>query len=141
MNIYSFPRQSGEGVAAYRTRLLANVTRNFNGPRDLKVVPERGQFMLDGTASGPDVAFVRELTQEPPPVTMTPLEFLNRLTASERASIRASTSNDVQDARDYLLASTEVIIPNPQTTQFMDAVVADRLLTQARANEVLTNGN
>ena len=141
MNIYSFPRQSNEGVIAYRTRLLANVTLAFNGPRDLKVVPERGQFMLDGTASGPGVAFVQELTQEPPPFTMTPREFLNRLTASERAAIRASASNDVQDARDYLLASTEVIVPNPETTQFMGAVVADGLLTQARADEVLNNGN
>ena len=141
MNIYSFPRQSNEGVIAYRTRLLADATLTFNGSRDLKVVPERGQFMLDGTASGPGVAFVRGLTQEPPPVTMTPLDFLNRLTPDERAAIRASTSNAVQDARDYLLASSEVIVPNSQTTQFMGAVLADGLLTQARADEVLTNGN
>ena len=141
MNIYSFPRQPNESVIAYRTRLLAGATLTFNGPRELKVVPERGQFMLDGTASGPGVAFVREITQEPPPVAMTPLEFLDRLTASERAAIRASNSNAVQDARDYLLASSEVIVPNPQTTQFMNAVIADGLLAQARADEVLNNGN
>ena len=141
MNIYSFPRQSDEGVIAYRTRLLADVTLDFDGPRDLKVIQERGQFMLDGTASGPGVAFVRELTQEPPPVMMTPLEFLDRLTGEERAAIRASTSDDVQDARDYLLASSEVIVPNPQTEQFMGAVLADGLLKEERANEVLTNGN
>mgnify|MGYP006431929045 CR=1 FL=1 len=141
MNIYTFPRQAGENAAAYRTRLLAGVTLTFNGRRDLKVVPNRSQFMLDGTASGPGVAFVRELAPEPVSVTITPLEFLNRLTAEERAAIRSSTSNHVQDARDYLLASSEVIVPNSQTTQFMNAVVADGLLTQERADEVLNNGN
>lgn len=67
------------------------------------------------------------------------LEFLNRFTAAERASIRSAAISD-SNLADFLMlleCAVEVVNTNPATTAGMDYLVAQGLLTRARADEIL----
>lgn len=68
----------------------------------------------------------------------TPLEFLQRFTAAERAAVRASTDPDVQDFADLLRASGEVAAEHPITIQGLNLMVALDLITPSRAAQILT---
>ncbi len=67
------------------------------------------------------------------------LEFLNRFTAAERASIRtaAQTDDDLADFLMLLECAVEVVNTEATTTGGIDYIVSLGLLTRARADEIL----
>lgn len=69
----------------------------------------------------------------------TSYEFLNRLTASERADIRqrALTDHNVADFLMLATAAQEVLSDDPVTIMGMDYMVMIGVFTQARRNEIL----
>jgi len=72
--------------------------------------------------------------------TWTSYEFLNRLTASERADIRTRALTDPNVA-DFLMLATaaqEVISNDPVTIMGMDYMVAIGVFTQARRDEIMS---
>lgn len=72
-------------------------------------------------------------------VAYTSYEFLNRFTASERASLRAAASSDVTvaDFLELAVAANEIINTDPVTIAGMDYLVAQGLMTEARKLEIL----
>jgi hypothetical protein len=69
----------------------------------------------------------------------TSYEFLNRLTAAERADIRQRALTD-QNVADFLMLATaaqEVLSNDPVTIMGMDYMVMIGVFTQARRNEIL----
>jgi len=83
---------------------------------------------------------------EPPPVSriITPRAFRLRFTAEEKAALTLAASKGLEagDASlqvflDDLSASQEVDLDHPELRAGMDAVVAAKLMTKARAAEIL----
>ena len=73
------------------------------------------------------------------PKVFTSYEFILRLTATERASIRTAAITDVNIA-DFLQlsqAAQEIDTSNPMTIQGMNYLVNVGLLTEQRKNEIL----
>lgn len=71
----------------------------------------------------------------------TAYEFLNRLTAAERAQIRALSSTDTNVA-DFLMLATaaqEIISDDPTTVMGMNYMVMIGVFTEARKNEILSD--
>lgn len=97
----------------------------------VEMTPEEEQEFLD-TLPGP-----------PPPQTVfTTLEFLNRLTAQERADVRTHAGNnpasDVADWIERVRAATEIDIEDARTAAGLQTVVDAGLLTSDRRDEILT---
>lgn len=69
----------------------------------------------------------------------TAYQFLLRFTASERAAFRAAATTDssVADFQQLAQAAQEIIADDPMTVAGMDYLVAQGLLTQSRADEIL----
>ena len=69
----------------------------------------------------------------------TAFEFLLRFTEAEREAFRAAAETDtkVADFMQLCTAASQVEANHPMTIAGMDYLVAEGLLTQARANEVL----
>jgi hypothetical protein len=67
------------------------------------------------------------------------LDFLNRFTPSERASLRAAAQTDekVADFSQLASAAQEIANNDPVTLAGMDYLVSVGLLTRARADEIL----
>jgi integrase len=70
---------------------------------------------------------------------LTPLEFMERFTKTERKDIRAKsrTNDDLEDFFDLLRAATHVHVDDPRVAAGMDLVVSLGLVTAARKAEVL----
>lgn len=78
-------------------------------------------------------------TPQPVVQKWTSYEFLNRLTAAERADIRQRSLTD-QNVADFLMLATaaqEVLSDDPVTIMGMDYMVMIGVFTQARRNEIL----
>lgn len=71
----------------------------------------------------------------------TAYEFLNRLTAAERAQIRALGNTDTNVA-DFLMLATaaqEIVSDDPTTIMGMNYMVLIGVFTEARKNEILSD--
>lgn len=88
---------------------------------------------------------LRNKTAEEMRKIWTAYEFLNRLTASERADIRqrALTDPNVADFLMLATAAQEILSDDPVTIIGMDYMVLIGVFTQSRRNEILeiTNGS
>lgn len=69
----------------------------------------------------------------------TAYQFLLRFTPAERASFRAAGATDpnVADFQELAQAAQEIVADDPMTVAGMDYLVAQGLLTRARADEIL----
>lgn len=72
-------------------------------------------------------------------VAYTSYEFLNRLTAAERAALRAAAETDptVADFQELAVAANEIINTDPVTIAGMNYLVAQGHLTESRKLEIL----
>jgi hypothetical protein len=77
-------------------------------------------------------------TAAPPRRTVTPREFLSRLTLPEKLAIRTAAQADAQVAVwiDELVASTEVDLDHPETVAGLEAMQVAGLLTPERVAEI-----
>src|SRR3954452_17670630 len=84
------------------------------------------------------VAAQNHVPDPPPPIS--PLDFMERLTKTERKAIRAKskTNDDLEDFMSLLSAAPHVHLNDPRTVAGVDLLVALGLLTAARKAEVLT---
>lgn len=69
---------------------------------------------------------------------VTPLEFLQLFTITERAAIRTASHSDViiEDFLSTLNIVSEVELSHPVTIQALSYMVSQNLITQERANEI-----
>jgi len=68
-----------------------------------------------------------------PPVVLTPLQILGRLTPEEEAAFASSSDLAVQVVRNRLIAASEVRSDDPRTTEGRAILVAKGIITEARA--------
>jgi len=73
----------------------------------------------------------------PPPPPITPLEFMQRFTKQERAAIRKSSNEDVQDFFDLLRAASSFQLDHPLVVEGTALLVSQKLITQARRSEII----
>lgn len=74
------------------------------------------------------------------PRALSPLEFMERFTKTERKTIRAKSkqNDDLEDFFDLLRAATHVHVDDPRVLAGMAFMVSLDLITPARKAEVLT---
>ena len=79
----------------------------------------------------------------PPPLPniVTKLAMIERFTEDEYEGILLAAKSDVQVQGwlDRFAAATQINLDDPRTVSGMDLLVSKNLLTQARANEILTD--
>ena len=71
---------------------------------------------------------------------ISPLEFMERFTKAERATIRAksNTNTDLADFFDLLRATTRVTLDDPKVVAGVDLLVSLSVITAARKAEILS---
>jgi hypothetical protein len=74
----------------------------------------------------------------PPPVRLTPLEVIGRLTQTEEVALTTSTDLAVAIVRQRFIAATYIDSSDTRTAEGIAVLVAKGIITQARANEIFS---
>lgn len=111
------------------------ITRSAEPITQENMIPiEEGQAVLGQRWTGSQW---EDVAAAPSTTTLSPIAFLRRFTAPERAAIRASANPYVVDFMDLLNKATEVLQSDPDVQGGMAYLVSLGLLSQARADEIL----